>query len=66
MGNSVDQVHGAVDQQRPWVHGGARAARTLGTAAPHRHVARECCGAQELTGVGWGGCGRARGRLTRA
>jgi hypothetical protein len=55
MGNSVDQVHGAVDQQRPWVHGGARVARTLGTAAPHRHVARECCGAQELTDVGWGG-----------
>jgi hypothetical protein len=34
----VDRVHGAVDRRRARVHGGPRAARTLGAAVPCRRA----------------------------
>jgi hypothetical protein len=42
MENLVDQVNDAMDRRGGRVHGGPRAARTVGVVAPRRRMAREC------------------------
>jgi hypothetical protein len=57
MEKSKDRVHGKVDRRNAWVHGGPRAAQTLGTAVPPRRVEHEHYELQVLAS----GCRGGRG-----